>query len=253
MRAGAASLALRDVREQRTARYIVTCEHAGNRIPARYAALFRGQKRLLASHRGYDPGALATARALARALGAPLVATTISRLLVEVNRSPGRQFRASPIMRTASSSLRADVCRRYYYPFWSAVESFVERARAMGERVVHVSSHSFTPSLDGTTLRNADIGLLYDPARACERVLCIRWQAALRARLPQWAVRRNYPYRGESDSLTCHLRRLFDDATYCGLELEVNQKHVRDGRAIARRERAAVAAALCEALGSEME
>ena len=44
---------------------LVTCEHGGNDIPPRYAPLFRGRRALLASHRGYDPGALVTARALA--------------------------------------------------------------------------------------------------------------------------------------------------------------------------------------------
>lgn len=162
MRAGAAPSTQCDVQRQRVTRPLVTCEHGGNRIPSRYAALFVGRQRLLASHRGHDPGALAMARSLSRAIGAPLVAATISRLLVELNRSPGRQFRFSPIMRTAPAALRAEVCRRYYLPYWSAVESFVDQARANGERVVHVSSHSFTPSLDGSMLRNADIGLLYD-------------------------------------------------------------------------------------------
>ena len=40
------------------------------------------------------------------------------------------------------------------------------------------------------------------------------------------------------------------DASYCGIELEINQKHVRDGYAIAARERAAVVAALRDALAS---
>src|SRR4029079_1261814 len=188
MRAGTATSV--EVSTQRTTRYLVTCEHGGNRVPSRYAALFAGRRQLLASHRGHDPGGLAPERALARALEAPLVAATITRLLVELNRSPGRQFRFSPIMRKAPAALREEVCRRYYLPYWSAVETFVERARASGERVVHVSSHSFTPSLDGTTLRNADVGLLYDPARPCERALCMQWQRALGGRLPHWAAPR---------------------------------------------------------------
>src|SRR4030081_1301042 len=63
--------------------FIITCEHGGNRIPAPYRRLFRGRRVLLDSHRGYDPGALVMARALARAFRAPLVTSTISRLLVD--------------------------------------------------------------------------------------------------------------------------------------------------------------------------
>ena len=48
--------------------FLITCEHGGNRIPAPYRRLFRGQRALLDSHRGYDPGALVMAKALASGL-----------------------------------------------------------------------------------------------------------------------------------------------------------------------------------------
>jgi len=224
----------------------VTCEHGGNDIPDEFAPLFRGCRRLLRSHRGYDPGALDTAHDLARALHAVLVAATVSRLLVELNRSPGRQFRYSPIMRAASPHVRDEVCRRYYVPYRREVEAFVARATAAGTRVVHLSSHSFTPSLDGS-VRRGDVGLLYDPDRAGERALCLRWQRALASRRPQWAVRRNYPYLGRSDGFTSYLRKRFGDAAYVGIELEVNQKHVRNG-SVPAGDRAAIVGALCDAL-----
>jgi predicted N-formylglutamate amidohydrolase len=227
--------------------FIVTCEHGGNAIPAEFAPLFRGRRRLLDSHRGYDPGALDTARDLAHALGAPLVASTVSRLLVELNRSPGRQFRNSPVMRAAGKALCADVCRRYYLPYRDEVETLIAHAVAGRKRVVHVSSHSFTPLLDGN-VRRADVGLLYDPARGNERELCLRWQCSLARCRPRWIVRRNYPYRGGSDGLTSYLRKRFGDDVYAGIELEVNQKHVRGG-ALPAHDRNAIARALCEALG----
>jgi len=228
---------------------LVTCEHGGNRIPSPYARLFRPHAALLASHRGYDPGALAMARSLARPFDARLMTSTVSRLLVELNRSAVRQFRHSPVMQAAARDVRADICRRFYTPHWTAAEAFVREAIASGRRVLHVSSHSFTPSLDGK-VRRTDVGLLYDPARRSERTLCAAWQQALTVRLPRWTTRRNYPYRGTGDGLTRHLRTCFADASYCGIELEINQKHVHDGRAIAARERAAVVAALRDALAS---
>jgi predicted N-formylglutamate amidohydrolase len=226
---------------------LVTCEHGGNRIPAPYAPLFRDHGALLETHRGYDAGALAMARTLARVLAATLLVSTVSRLLVELNRSPGRQFRHSPIMRVAPPDVRAAVCGHYYMPYRDKVEAFVGGAIAAGRRVLHVSSHSFTPTLDGL-VRNADVGLLFDPRRRSERELCHRWQAALKERAPHWIVRRNYPYRGVSDGLTTWLRRRFPDRRYSGIELEINQRHARDGHAIAARDRTAVALALCEAL-----
>jgi len=229
--------------------FLVTCEHGGNRVPSPYRRLFRSHAALLASHRGYDPGALAMARSLARALDARLMTSTVSRLLVELNRSPGRQFRYSPVMRGVARDVRADICRRFYTPHWIAAEAFVRDAIAGGQRVLHVSSHSFTPSLDGK-VRGTDVGLLYDPGRKSERALCVAWQQALAARLPRWTTRRNYPYRGTGDGLTRYLRTRFRDSSYCGIELEINQRHVRDGYAIAAGERTAVVAALRDALPS---
>ncbi len=67
---------------------VITCEHGRNRIPV-YRDLFHGHQGLLESHRGYDSGALVMGRALAAAFAAPLVASTVSRLLVDLNRSVG--------------------------------------------------------------------------------------------------------------------------------------------------------------------
>ena len=65
----------------------MTCEHGGNRIPAAYGDLFHGWQARLSSHRGYDSGALVMARDLAAVLQAPLVGSTVSRMLVDLNRS----------------------------------------------------------------------------------------------------------------------------------------------------------------------
>lgn len=205
--------------------FLITCEHGGNRIPSRYRDLFRGREALLRTHRAYDAGALRVARELAEALSAPLVASTVSRLLIELNRSPGHPQLYSEATRDAAEDVRQEIFRRYYQPYRTKVETQVAQAIAGGARVVHISCHSFTPELNGQ-VRNADIGLLYDPARTQEATLCRRWQAALKARAAALKTRMNYPYTGVSDGFTVYLRRRFAAETYLGIELEVNQKHV---------------------------
>jgi predicted N-formylglutamate amidohydrolase len=59
--------------------------------------------------------------------------------------------------------------------------------------------------------------------RSRERDFCLRWQAALRMLAPQLRVRRNYPYKGVADGLPTWLRHRFVDASYVGVELEINQ------------------------------
>jgi predicted N-formylglutamate amidohydrolase len=227
--------------------FLITCEHGGNRIPPSYLGCFAGQQALLQSHRGYDPGALAMARELARALAAPLLYSTISRLLVDLNRSPAHpRLHAEPI-RALPDAVRADIVRKHYLPFRSRAERAIRRAIEDGGRVIHLSSHSFTPVLDGV-VRQADVGLLYDPARPGEAALCREWQACLGHRAPGLRVRRNYPYTGKSDGLTAYLRRRFAADRYLGIELEINQLIVTSGGDAWQRLRQDLVASLLEGL-----
>ena len=64
---------------------LLICEHASNAIPARYGDLGLGPAER-ESHIAWDPGALGVARHLSRALDAPLVHATVSRLVLDLNR-----------------------------------------------------------------------------------------------------------------------------------------------------------------------
>lgn len=202
---------------------VITCEHGGNRIPAAYRRAFAHAGHALQSHRGYDPGALLLAREFARKLHAALVFSTTSRLLVELNRSPGHRNQFSTYSRRLPAEVRNEIVRRYYEPYRKAVEAEVLRGVRRGRQVVHLSCHSFTPRLAGV-VRHTDVGLLFDPHRPSEAKLCRRWQTDL---LPHVRVRRNYPYRGWADGLTTYLRTRFPDRAYVGIELEVNQNFPR--------------------------
>ena len=226
---------------------VVTCEHGGNRIPAEYARLFRGWHRALRSHRGYDAGALAMARDLAVAMHAPLVASTVSRLLVDLNRSLSNRRAWSAATRPLGSVEKNRVVQRHYAPYRRNVSTIVDDAVRSGRRVVHISSHSFTPVLDGQ-VRTADVGLLYDPARPGETALAELWKAAFAEHAPGLRVRRNYPYAGKGDGLTRALRRRHPPARYLGIELELNQSFALGGGKPWRDLRASVVATLRAAL-----
>ena len=168
------------------------------------------------------------AKALAAAFAAPLVTATVSRLLIDLNRSIGHPQVFSLATRGAPATLREAIVESYYRPYREQVERIVRQARSRGQRVIHVSSHSFTPELDGT-VRNADVGLLYHPDRRAEADWCARWKAALAVIDPRLRVRRNYPYAGKGDGLTASLRLRHPPGGYVGIELEVNQAAVLAG------------------------
>lgn len=165
------------------------------------------------------------ARTLATALRAPLVSSTVSRLLIDVNRPIGNPQLYSATTRNAPAPLRAEIISRYHQPYWAQVDQLVRRSVSRGRRVIHISSHSFTPLLDGD-VRRADVGLLYDPGRRGEVELCARWKKSLADSAPKLRVRRNYPYLGAAAGLTAQLRLRFPADAYVGIELEVNQRIV---------------------------
>lgn len=202
---------------------VLSCEHAGNRIPAAYRRLFPRSSALLESHRGYDRGALELARLFSRALKVPLDYCPTSRLLADANRSPGNPAVFSKWTRSLPSKEKARILENHHAPYWASVEKKVRAYLKKQRRVIHLSIHTFTPVLAGVR-RTADIGLLYDPVSRLERDFIFRWQERIEQRLPHLKVRRNYPYRGTSDGLVRALRRTTPAGRYAGIELEVNQR-----------------------------
>ena len=232
---------------RRDVRLVLSCEHASNAVPRAYAQLFRGWGSVLASHRGYDLGALPVARALARALRAPLFATPVTRLLVDVNRTRGHFALFSERSRALPELEREGLLARYHAPHWRRVRDAVD-SRDGEARVVHIGVHSFTPVWNGAP-REIDVGLLYDPARPAEAAFCEAWARALRAAEPSLRVRRNAPYRGVSNCLPTALRRELPAARYLGLELEMSQALLATASGLARTARV-VARALQEVLAA---
>jgi predicted N-formylglutamate amidohydrolase len=153
------------------------------------------------------------------------VASTTSRLLIDLNRSIGHPQLFSAVTRGAPAETRAQIVKQHYWPYRVQVERLVRQAVARGHRVIHISSHSFTAELDGR-VRGTDVGLLYHPGRRGEAEVCARWKESLAAFAPELRVRRNYPYAGKGDGLTSHLRLRFAQSDYVGIELEVNQSIV---------------------------
>lgn len=239
---------MRQRRGEDRLRPIVTCEHGGNAVSARHASLFVDHQDLLASHRGWDPGALELAERLAVRLGAPLYAARTTRLLVDLNRSPDAPDLFSEISRALPAGELARVLAACYFPYRLAVEAAVAAALA-DERstVLHLSAHTFTPALDPPA-RDFDLGILFDPDRPGEAAFARRLRAALADRAPRLSVRDNQPYLGTADGLTTHLRGRFPAERYLGIELEVNQRlplgYARRWRAAADHLVSAVAATL---------
>ena len=196
---------------------LITAEHASRAVPPQYAGLFGDEEAVLESHRGWDPGTAELAFELAAALNAPLLAGEVTRLLVDLNRSSDHPRHFSEFSRKLSLEQRQQLVARYWQRHWDAYRLHIEQA----ESLMHLARHSFTPELNGQR-RNADIGLLYDPARPRERQLAHVLSRSIREHAPALRVRMNYPYRGTANGMGQQHRRWFGEDRLVTLELEVN-------------------------------
>lgn len=204
--------------------FIITCEHASNAVPAEWAHLFRGSEPVLGSHRGWDPGALELAKKMADSLDASLHIYPWTRLLIELNRSKGHKSVFSEFTRSLPIDHKSLLLSAYWSPYRENVREDIQKAVAIGKRVIHISVHTFTPIWKGEE-RDLDIGLLYDPQRKNEQEFCRNWRKKLKSQVPGFRIRMNRPYLGSSDGHTTSLRKDLSENNYLGIEIEVNQKY----------------------------
>lgn len=153
--------------ENRSSRWLVTCDHAANTVPSSVGG---GDLGLPAAdmdrHIAYDIGAAGVTRALADALGAPAVLSNFSRLVIDPNRGLDdptllmKLYDGSviPANRHADAVEKARRVDAFYTPYHDAIA----RLAARQNDTVIVAVHSFTPQLRGRALRPWHIGLLHE-------------------------------------------------------------------------------------------
>lgn len=185
---------------------LVLCEHASAHIPDVYAGLGLGPDQAQ-SHAAWDPGARAVSLHLAEALGAPMIAGTVSRLVYDCNRPPeapsAMPARSEVIEIPGNAALSAQDrearTRAVYVPFTTAVGDLLDRRVSNALPTALITVHSFTPVYHGQA-RPTEIGILHDTDSALA-------DAMLRcaAKLPHRRIDRNQPY-GPQDGVTHSLQ-----------------------------------------------
>lgn len=181
----------------RPGRWLVTCDHASNRVPPEVAGGDLGLPAAdMARHIAYDVGAAGLAAALAEALDSPAILSDFSRLVIDPNRG---EDDPTLVMKLYDGSVipanrhadAAEVARRmalFYTPYHQAL---AELAVRQADTVI-VAVHSFTPQLNGRPPRPWHVGVLHSH-------LDDRLSRALIARLEaegDLCVGDNQPYSG---------------------------------------------------------
>lgn len=206
---------------------LISCEHAVNTVPEKYLHLFHGHEHVLQTHRGIDLGAIDVAHHLSQNFRCDYTQATVSRLLIDCNRSITHAHCFSEFSKKLSAEEKKHLINQYYLPFREQTEKHIKTHIEQGFQVLHLSIHSFTPELNGIK-RNAGIGLLYDHARHGEQEVARIWRSLLLQQTPTYRVRMNYPYHGNTDGFTTSLRKVYTEHDYLGFEVESNQALLKD-------------------------
>ncbi len=193
--------------KDRPSRWLVTCDHATNRVPECIGGGALGIAPAdMDRHIAYDIGAAGVTRRLADRLNAPAILSTFSRLVIDPNRG---EDDPTLIMKLYDSTVipanrdvdAAETERRlakFYRPYHDALENLASRRKD----TVICAVHSFTPRLFGRSDRPWQIGILYSHVDS-------RFALALLDRLraePDLVVGENEPYGGhlDGDSIDRH-------------------------------------------------
>jgi len=189
-----------------TAPIVFVCEHAANRIPNYFAGLGLGPKERQ-SHIAWDPGARNVALTLSKMFDAPLVCSTISRLIYDCNRPPdapgAMQSKSENTLIPGNKDISADEAQarieQVYDPFVRALKNAIGQKINKGMAPVLITVHSFTPIYFGKQ-RDVEIGVLHDSdSRLADAML------ALHDAHTPLNIGRNSPY-GPEDGVTHTLR-----------------------------------------------
>ncbi len=190
----------------RPSRWLVTCDHATNRVPDWVGGGSLGIAPAdMARHIAYDVGAAGLTRALAQRLDAPAILSDFSRLVIDPNRGeddPTLLMRiydgtVIPANRHAGAAEREERLDRLYRPYHTAYE----RLAAKRPDGAICAIHSFTRQLRGRPRRPWAVGVLY--SHKDERL----GPALIReCRDAGWITGDNEPYSGhlQGDSIDRH-------------------------------------------------
>jgi predicted N-formylglutamate amidohydrolase len=189
--------AFRIIGEERRSRWLVTCDHATNHVPAEISNGDLGiAPEDMQRHIAYDIGAAGLATELADLLGGTAVLSNFSRLVIDPNRGEDDPTLLMKLydgtIIPANRHADATETRRRLDLFYRPYHAAYARLAARRPDTVIVAIHSFTPGLKGRPPRPWHIGILHSHVDA-------RLSLALLARLraqPDLCVGDNEPYDG---------------------------------------------------------
>jgi predicted N-formylglutamate amidohydrolase len=190
---------------------LLLCDHASNRVPPCIGTLGLPAADMQ-RHIAFDVGARGVTLALAEALGAPAILSTVSRLVIDPNRG---EDDPTLVMKLCDGSIiagnrhadAAEIDRRkrlFWRPYHDAISARLDALADRGIRPVLLHIHSMTRQLMGRPPRPWHVSVLYGADARLARPLIARLSAE-----PDLVIGDNEPYHGalEGDTADRHAVR----------------------------------------------
>jgi predicted N-formylglutamate amidohydrolase len=218
-----------------TSPFVLVCDHASNRIPHEYAGLgLTPIQRLM--HIAWDPGALALAKELAALLDAPLVHSTVSRLVIDCNRDHDAHDLITTVSELTEIAANAGIpaaerkarIARHHAPYHDAIDAMLGARFKAGIDTILVAVHSFTPTYRGVA-RPWPIGLIHGR----DESFTAAFRDALLAAEPDMNVGWNEPYSA-LNGVTFTLEHHGDGRGLPAVMIEVRHDEILDQPGVTR-------------------
>jgi predicted N-formylglutamate amidohydrolase len=186
----------RVLREGAASPFLLTADHAGNRIPRLLGDLGVSAAER-ARHIAWDIGIGAVTERLSARLDAAAVLQTYSRLVIDCNRRPDLPgafpeiSELTPVPGNARLSAAEREARRaaIFDPYHRAIARLIAARRERGQPTLYIAMHSFTPVFKGVS-RSMEVAVLYNRSPRLSHAL-----AGLLRGEPGLVVAENEPYR----------------------------------------------------------
>ncbi len=185
--------------ETRGGRWVISCDHASNRVPPCVNGGDLGLPEAdMNRHIAYDVGAAGVTRHLSELLDSPAILSRFSRLVIDPNRGEDdptvlmKLYDGSviPANRHADATERERRLAAFHRPYHDAM------AKLLASRATPalLAMHSYTPQLKGRPPRPWHIAVLHEKDSRIAAPLLTRLKAE-----GEWCVGDNEPYGGHLD------------------------------------------------------
>lgn len=211
--------------------FLLLGDHAGNLVPEQLGDLGLGAQ-ALARHIALDIGVSQLGQRLSRTLDAPFIEQRYSRLVIDCNRTPGRDDSIAECSDGTSvpgntAISRSDARQRaeeIFVPYHRAIADLISERKAAGRPTVIIALHSFTPRLRGFD-RPWQIGVLHSGGNTDFALAMLK---ALR-KVAELVVGDNEPYRMDETDFTVPHHAFSGALPYAECEIRQSELSAADG------------------------